>query len=632
MGKPVDVDIEAELAKFEAEERERLGLTEEKEHWTDQMIDPQFSASQKPKTTILHGGLTMAHDCLIEAALRGIGYRAENIAVPDHESLRYGKEFGNRGQCNPTYFTVGNLVKVLDEIRVEKNLTHQEVIDSYLFVTAGACGPCRFGMYVTEYRKALRDGGYDGFRVMLFQQAGGLKQATGEEAGLLLNPNFFIAILKALFAGDVINAIAYRIRPYEKVKGATDIALQRVKDEVYGALENQTSIYAALYRGRKHLAAVEVDRLQVKPKVSILGEFWAMTTEGEGNHFLQRFVEDEGGEDTIQLIVNLLLYNIWEFRFDVSERATLRGADDAVMGLAETDVGLMLAGLYLGEFIVRGAFFSFGWALGLRGYPLPDMDEVAKAGHSHYNVNLRGGEGHMEVAKLILNVVKQKAHMTLSVKPFGCMPSSGVSDGVQSVITEILPEAIFCPVETSGDGAVNFYSRIQMFLFKARQRATEEYASTLEKYEVTQEQVEQFVADHPKYGSPFYNPPHVVAGTAADIVHEVGPLIGKSRLGRAQVRSKRAVTRARQWMKHDGVFWGRKARELTPYLPSLMRFAATEVAEALPAPQAAWNGLMEKFTGHTEEEKRMVEEAERVTTAEATRVDQSDTRSLQVMA
>jgi hypothetical protein len=35
------------------------------------------------------------------------------------------------------------------------------------------------------------------------------------------------------------------------------------------------------------------------------------------------------------------------------------------------------------------------------------MDEVATAGHSHYNVELRGGEGHLEVAKLILNVPRR---------------------------------------------------------------------------------------------------------------------------------------------------------------------------------------------------------------------------------
>ena len=88
-----------------------------------------------------------------------------------------------------------------------------------MFLTAGAFrGPCRFGMYVTEYRKALRDAGFDGFRVMLFQQQGGLSQATGEESGLDLNAPFFMGMLKGLIAGDVINGIGYRLRPYEVTK------------------------------------------------------------------------------------------------------------------------------------------------------------------------------------------------------------------------------------------------------------------------------------------------------------------------------------------------------------------------------------------------------------------------------
>jgi hypothetical protein len=241
----------------------------------------------------------------------------------------------------------------------------------------------------------------------------------------------------------------------------------------------------------------------------------------------------------------------------------------------------------------------------------------------------------MEVAKLILNVVKQKAHMTISVKPFGCMPSSGVSDGVQSVITEILPEAIFCPVETSGDGAVNFYSRVQMFLFKARQRALEEYQQTLEEYGVTQEQLEAFIAEHPKYGTPFYQAPHITAGTAADIVHEIAPLVGKSRLGRARIHAARRVKRTQKWFGKDGKFWVKKAREMAPYLPALARFAAVEAADALPNPQNVWSDVMEKLTGQTDEEKELVRKAE----ADLAMLDevgaspaQSGERQLRVMA
>ena len=116
------------------------------------------------------GGLTVAHDEFLSAALKGIGYITKHLDVPDTDALQLGKEFGNRGQCNPTYFTVGNLVKHLQHLRDNEGLSAQHIIENYLFVTAGACGPCRFGTYVTEYRKALRDAGFDGFRVMLFQQ------------------------------------------------------------------------------------------------------------------------------------------------------------------------------------------------------------------------------------------------------------------------------------------------------------------------------------------------------------------------------------------------------------------------------------------------------------------------------
>src|SRR5438445_10283 len=83
------------LHDFEAEERQRLGLEEEKvEHWHDP--NPQaFSRDQRETTTILLGGLTLAHDLLLTAALGGLGYTLRALDCPDVEALRFGKEFGN---------------------------------------------------------------------------------------------------------------------------------------------------------------------------------------------------------------------------------------------------------------------------------------------------------------------------------------------------------------------------------------------------------------------------------------------------------------------------------------------------------------------------------------------------------
>jgi hypothetical protein len=221
------------------------------------------------------------------------------------------------------------------------------------------------------------------------------------------------------------------------------------------------------------------------------------------------------------------------------------------------------------------------------------MDEIAKVGHSFYNNELRGGEGHMEVAKLVLNVAKQKANMTLSVKPFGCMPSSGVSDGIQTVITELHPDAIYCPVETSGDGAVNFYSRVQMYMFKARERARQEHQAALDQYGITEEQAREFLKGS-RYAKTFYKAPHVVAGTSADIIHEIGPFVGKGRLSRAKVHASRAVTRTKGFLTKDVPHAKQTFDKMAPYLPSLGRLIYVELKEKVPAPKEAWQMLMRR--------------------------------------
>ncbi|HEY4239170.1 MAG TPA: 2-hydroxyglutaryl-CoA dehydratase [Kofleriaceae bacterium] len=545
--------IEAELAKFEVEERKRLGLpTENAKHWFDE-VPRAFTRDQREHTTILVSGLTMAHDLFIQSALRGIGYKVMAMDTPDNDALQYGREYGNRGQCNPTYFTVGNLVKYLDGLR-EQGMSKEDIVKNHLFITAGACGPCRFGTYVTEYRKALRDSGFDGFRVLLFQQTGGLKQATGEGVGLEMNPTFFWGIVRAIMIGDVLNASAYRIRPYEVEPGAADRAVEVSKRIVADAFEHNTSIPMALLKVRRELGKVKVDRLKIKPRVGIIGEFWAMTTEGDGNYGLQRFLEAEGAEPDIQLVTAWLLYMIWQGRYDTEQRATLRGYDakkdegGSKFSLKGVDVRKRMASLWAGEKVLRGLFQTFAASIGLYDYHLPDMNQIAEVSHAFYDNNLRGGEGHMEVGKLIQNVAYSKVNMTLSVKPFGCMPSSSVSDGIQSFITELYPQGIFLPIETNGDGAVNVYSRVQMQLFKAKQLAAKEVDKALADVGMTIEEVRAYLDKHPSMKSAFHRAPHKAGCTAADLVYEVGAK--KQRLAYLKARVIGVMT-GKQTKAHD---------------------------------------------------------------------------------
>ena len=90
------------------------------------------------------------------------------------------------------------------------------------------------------------------------------------------------------------------------------------------------------------------------------------------------------------------------------------------------------------------------------------------------------------------------------------MPSSAVSDGIQTLITSRFPSANFLSVETSREGAANFYSRVQMALFKAKQSAKEEFESV-----ASAEIIPESVNDYR------YQPASEKAGTAAQLIESI---------------------------------------------------------------------------------------------------------------
>ena len=139
-------------------------------------------------------------------------------------------------------------------------------------------------------------------------------------------------------------------------------------------------------------------------------------------------------------------------------------------------------------------------------------------------MNLRGGgEGPLEVAKNIYYSNKDLAHMVLSVKPFGCMPSTQ-SDGAQSAVVSNYKEMIYLPIETSGEGEINAHSRVQMALGEAKNKAKKEFAEALEKNGLTLDQCRAWVQAHPESKRPMYHVPHTagVVGQAANFVYHIG--------------------------------------------------------------------------------------------------------------
>jgi predicted nucleotide-binding protein (sugar kinase/HSP70/actin superfamily) len=563
---------EEAIQKRLADERERLarelGLEKKQVTHFQKPVEREFTADQRPYTTVLYGGLTWKHEHLIHGALSALGYKCEPLAVPDVAAFQLGKEYGNNGQCNPTYFTVGNLVQHLQKLE-EGGMSREDILDKHIFITAGACGPCRFGMYEAEYRLALRNSGFDGFRVILFQQSGGLSQ-SGAKAGLEMNTDFFLAILNAMNMGDLLNDVGYQMRPYEVEPGATDAALEECMEMLHdlfaerqpyrlegkmggflkslpkvGGMTEQAGKFIDQLRGddyvdafrrvRDRLAQVRLDRTRVKPLVKITGEFWAQTTEGDGNFKMFPFLERENAQVLVEPVGTWIMYMIHQAKQMNTDRKGIT-EDEAMPSAWRVDKRMAAdmsarkknAKLSLAEAVFKREWNRLREALNDIPHGLTDQYELQRLGHPMYNSRAGGGEGHLEVAKNIYYSNKDLCHMVLSLKPFGCMPSTQ-SDGVQSAVVNQYKDMIYLPIETSGEGEINAHSRVQMALGEARVKAKQEMERVLEETGLSLEEVRAYAEEHPELESAMYRVPHTkgVIGAGANFVKHVAGLMGR---------------------------------------------------------------------------------------------------------
>ena len=162
-----------------------------------------------------------------------------------------------------------------------------------------------------------------------FFRTDGIKAASGEP-GLKFSVDFGMGMLNALNLGDVLNELVYQVRPFEVNKGETDRVIQESVKTLTDTLRDRKrwhileaapkwakpyieknkkiegigctlgkiahNLYgkgSCVHTCRDSINAIEVDRLRVKPVVKITGEFWAQTTEGDGNFNMFAFLEKE---------------------------------------------------------------------------------------------------------------------------------------------------------------------------------------------------------------------------------------------------------------------------------------------------------------------------------------------------
>lgn len=480
-----------------------------------------FTREERESTTLLFGGgLTWKHERLIQAAMQNLGYKAELLPNIAREDLDAGKELIDVGACCPTIFTTGSLVNFLKQ-QVAKH-GKEETVRKYVYLTAGSCGPCRFGQYHESYAMALDGLGLRDFRMFLLAQDE-LNGSSAGEAGFEMNLPLYLGMVWATLCGDVLTDMEYATRPYEVVSGQTDIVLKASIEYLYGVFKERpdhgkklgtlawhltTNYFTnALQEIRKKWNAIEVDRTRVRTRVKITGEFWLQTHEGDGNYNIKRWLEQEGSEvvpPPIAVWLHYLMHPLIRKLENRNSSSQHPKRDELILRAVER--------LYV------HTYNRFREALAKIPSELPDQVELMQLAAPFYHFELRGGEGHMLIGKALHAYHHKKAHMVCELSPYSCMPNT-MSIGSMANVLGRYPDLLYAPVEVKGDAEVHALSRCQMVLTEARKRAQAEFESVLQQTGLTVERVYEYERRYPELRRATYKVPHRGnAGTSANYV------------------------------------------------------------------------------------------------------------------
>lgn len=485
-----------------------------------------FTPEERASTTILFGGLHWRAERVLLGVMENMGYNAQILPTATREDMMAGREIADIGQCCPTSFTTGTLANFLR--REIQSLGAEEVSRRYVYLTAGACGACRFGQYHNSYELALRNIGMDSFRMYFFDQDN-LDQGPLPGGGLNLNLPFMLGLFWGLILTDLILDMEYQIRPYEVNPGETDRVSREAVEYLYGMFRNRPArstklgslawhLYAsyftkAMREVRRRFDQIEVDRLRVKPMVKITGEFYLQTVEGEPNYNIHRWLESEGAE-VYPASISIWLDYLW--------RLAEQDAHDHI-GIAPKSRRKLL-GVRINQWVLRRTYTKMRRALGDMPREMLDQYELRKLATPYFHSHMNGGEGDMLIGKALWMYHNKKAHMICELSPYSCMPNT-MSIGAMASVIGRYPDMLYAPLEIKGDSEVHALSRCQMILTEAKKRAQREYEEALARTGFTEATAREEIAKHPELKRATHRIPHYgVAGTAANLVLHLAAL------------------------------------------------------------------------------------------------------------
>ncbi|MCU0595126.1 MAG: CoA activase [Desulfobacterota bacterium] len=407
------------------------------------------------------GGLILA------GAFRSFGVHA--VLMDTYEGLDLGKAFTSGKECFPCQVTTGDILLFLK--KEKERLGKDFDPDRYIYFMPEAQGPCRFGMYNKYQRIVL-----DSFPELEKLKIGSLTSKNSYALDGMFDAEQTREFRKvgylSVVVSDVLDRLLWRVRPYERQKGAADAFIEssshRMAEafERHGAKKDFDRILDELshmIREGKRLIDTAVPR---KPLIGIVGEIY-LRTHVQANQDVIRLLEKHGAEVVNASIAEWVNYTTYDRMREA--KISLR------LSLKQLQVSRIMDSLK--KIVSYGADLSYQHYRQDQVYkrvkPLLDLAQDHRIQHMDeilgrekiYSFDV-GTEACLSIPG-ILEYVRQGCNGVVNVYPFTCMPSTITS----SIIRPIMNEKKVPYLDTPYDGSFQpgREAAIRTFMYQAQQ-------------------------------------------------------------------------------------------------------------------------------------------------------------------
>ncbi len=404
---------------------------------------------------------------LLAASFRAFGVNA--IVMETYKGLGLGRKHTSGKECLPCQITLGDILLHLQSEK--ERLGSGFAPEQYAYFMPEADGPCRFGMYNKLQRLVL-----DQFPEFQPVPIVYLSTMNNYETAGILPPDkarlFRRLSYVTLVAGDVLDRIAWRVRPYELRPGLTDTFMHEAVAKVSDVIETVGADlrFDAICRALGQIAATAATFLDPhkprRPIVGIIGEIYLRSHPASNQniiHQLERYgaeVVDASLGEWINYITSESLKKIDRQWLETRRRKDWAGCRT----LVRKWIGLQIEAYYQ-KWRQWQVYRSVLRHLDIQ--PDHNISHIKK----HLDRNRLFHEAIGTEAVLSIGGALEYAHHgfdgVVNVFPFTCMPSTMAS----AVLKPLLNDMKIPYLDAPYDGAIqpNRDVALRTFMYQAQQ-------------------------------------------------------------------------------------------------------------------------------------------------------------------